>query len=80
LSVAKLGFQLAASVRCEQFTGVEPVLCSSSCEHSRKFARELGVLRTSKVPEGRGVDRLVKTQDFFDTTVAVGGDDKVLPW
>lgn len=31
------------------------------------------------MPERRGIDRLVKAEDFFDTAITVGGDHQVLP-
>jgi hypothetical protein len=55
------------------------MLGSRAREQGRKLASEFRVFRTPKVPEGRGIYRFVKTKNLFDTAVAVGGDDKILP-
>jgi hypothetical protein len=78
LPIAKFGFQFAASVGGEQLARLKPMLGSRRREHCGKLPRKLGVLRTSEVPERSRIHRLVKTEDFLDPAIAVGGDDEVL--
>lgn len=55
------------------------MLGSSGREQGRKRASELGVFRASKVPKCGRIHRRIKTENFFDAAVTVGGDHQVLP-
>ena len=48
-------------------------------EQLREHPREFWILWAAEVPERGRIHRLIEAKDFFDASVAIGGDDQVLP-
>jgi hypothetical protein len=74
LALAMLWLVLAASIRSEKLTRIEPVNGLRAAENGRQVAMELRIPGTPMTPKSASCRWLTEAKNFLHATVAVRGD------